>query len=308
MRTLLTLLTMVALVLAGCQTTQENSPEPTPDQLLRKAYQSEATGQEREYYVYLPDGYDPNRSEAYPVIFFLHGNGERGNGKEDLDYVLVHGPMFEAWFRHRDLPFIMVAPQLPYFGRENNYAGRPKEIAITRDPVKALPHPADYRANRELRGYAPADSLPENFEDLPDGWSRCLTDLNNMLDTVLDEYNADDDRVYLTGISYGGFGTWYWASQNPERFAAIAPIVGWGHPSLMEPIAKAQLPTWVFIGGRDNVVEEKYFYPGLNALEEAGHHGPRVTIQADMGHLAWLRVYGGSDLYDWFLQGSEFTP
>ncbi|HAA12859.1 MAG TPA: alpha/beta hydrolase [Cytophagales bacterium] len=234
-------------------------------------------------------------------MFFLHGGGERGDGKYDLDYVLIHGPLYEAWIRHRELPFIMVAPQLPYFGREADYADRSPDLIPERVLGRVPEYPDDYRADRRLSGHSEQAELPTGIVDLPDGWSRCVEDLNQMLAQVKQGYAVDEERVYLTGISYGGFGTWQWAHHNPELFAAIAPVVGWGHPSLMEPIAEAELPVWQFIGGRDNVVEEELFYPGLNKLEELGHPDVRVTVHGDMGHLAWLRVYGGQDLYDWFL-------
>jgi hypothetical protein len=60
--------------------------------------------------------HDSDPDGRWPVMLFLHGNGERGNGKEDLDWVLTHGPLYEAWIQKRDLPFIIVAPQLPLYG------------------------------------------------------------------------------------------------------------------------------------------------------------------------------------------------
>ena len=115
------------------------------------------------------------------------------------------------------------------------------------------------------------------------------------------KYQTDPNRLYLTGLSYGGFGTWYMASKHPEMFAAINPIVGWGHPDLMEPIAMANLPTWVFSAGRDPAVRKRYFLPGLNRLEELGHTKLLYTIHEDMGHDAWTRVYSGDDIYSWLL-------
>src|SRR5690606_8556916 len=80
---------------------------------------------------------------------------------------------------------------------------------------------------------------------LPDGWDRVEQDLLGMLGRVHADYRTDQQRVYLSGLSYGGFGTWYMASKHPEKFAAIAPVVGWGHPDLMPPIAAAKLPVWL---------------------------------------------------------------
>ena len=73
----------------------------------------------------------------------------------------------------------------------------------------------------------------------------------------------------------------------------------------MEPIARANLPLWVVSGGRDPVVEKKFFLPGLNKLEELGHTNLLYTIHDDMGHDAWTRVYSGEDIYSWFLSQSK---
>lgn len=141
----------------------------------------------------------------------------------------------------------------------------------------------------------------EFFLYLPNGWDRVEEDLINMIDYVIENYNADTSRVYLTGVSYGGFGTWHLASSYPDRFAAIAPVVGWGHPELMEPIAEHKIPVWAFAGGRDYVVQTKYFYHGLNKLEELGHTNVRFTVHEDIGHDTWKRIYKGDDIYQWFL-------
>ena len=111
----------------------------------------------------------------------------------------------------------------------------------------------------------------------------------------------DPQRVYLTGLSYGGFGTWALASRHPQRFAAIAPVVGWGHPELMPPLAERQMPIWVIAGGRDASVPAQYFFAGVNELERLGHESVRLTVHEDAGHDVWKRVYAGRDLYDWLL-------
>lgn len=137
--------------------------------------------------------------------------------------------------------------------------------------------------------------------DNPRGWNTIEADVMGVLDRVIAQYKGDPKRLYLTGISLGGFGTWYLASKHPGKFAAIAPVVGYGVPAQAAPIAAAKLPLWVFAGGRDNGVKVRHFYPGLNELEKLGHAEVRFTIEADMGHDAWIRVYQGQDLYDWFL-------
>ena len=129
---------------------------PSASQLLRVPYLSTATGAEREFLLYLPTGYDDEPNRRWPVLFFLHGGGERGDGKLDLDYVLVHGPLGEAWIRHHDLPFVMVGPQLPVFDMDHQVAARtgiPSPCAslhrLPRCPRTARPAPC--RAPPTLR-------------------------------------------------------------------------------------------------------------------------------------------------------------
>ncbi len=91
------------------------STEPSSEQLLRLSYQSQIDNEQREYFVYLPKGYHSHSGKKWPVMLFLHGNGERGNGKSELDYVVTHGPLYEAWIQKKDLPFIIISPQLHMF-------------------------------------------------------------------------------------------------------------------------------------------------------------------------------------------------
>jgi hypothetical protein len=79
-------------------------------------------------------------------------------------------------------------------------------------------------------------------------------------------------------------------------------VVGYPHPDHIPAIAKAGTPIWCFAGGRDEAVPLEYFYPGLNRLEQLGHRRFRFTIEADMGHDVWARVYAGRDIYDWLLE------
>lgn len=272
--------------------------------LLRMPYKSRLDGENREFFMYLPKGHDGVAGKQYPVLMFLHGNGERGNGKDELDYVLIHGPLYEAWIQKRDLPFIIISPQLPMFGMDqrNNYiANRTRDMIPKRLPEGTPPRNWGDLLPVAMKGAISSDTFPGSMITLPEGWDKVTDDLLGMLNTAQNYYAGDRQRTYLTGLSYGGFGTWHFASTHPERFAAIAPIVGWGHPSLMLPIAKAKIPTWTFAGGLDMVVQTRYFFAGINKLKELGAPDVRFTIHEDMGHDAWRRIYGGQDLYDWFL-------
>jgi predicted peptidase len=261
-------------------------------------------GEPKEFFVYLPRGYDSESERRWPVMLFLHGDGERGNSREDLDWVLVHGPLYEAWVQKRDLPFLIVAPQLPLYGREKSIdyiRDRKPEDIPQRLEVGVPPRPEEFPTPWEMVAVPAPEELPIGPEGLPDGWPSVEQDLLSVLDQTLSVYRADPGRVYLTGISYGGFGSWYMASKHPDRFAAIAPVVGWGHPDLMPPLAERRMPVWAFAGGRDPSVWPQFFYPGLNALEKLGNEEVRFTIHVDTGHDTWRRVYEGQDLYEWML-------
>ena len=102
-------------------------------QLLRKGFTSTITEKQREYFLYLPADYESDPDKQWPVLLFLHGGGERGDGLKDLDYVLLHGPLGEAWVQHRNLPFIMIGPQLPVFEMHDQVRlrdGIPKPVRL----------------------------------------------------------------------------------------------------------------------------------------------------------------------------------
>jgi pimeloyl-ACP methyl ester carboxylesterase len=276
-----------------------------PPQLLRISRVSRATQAERDHYLYLPKGYASESERRWPVLMFLHGNGERGDAKADLDYLLKNGPLYEAWIQKRDLPFILIVPQLPMYGmdQKTDYLKRRTRAEIPQRLSTGVPdRPAESPTPQRMTG-ALSEELAATASGYgpPKGWPELEQDLIAMLDDVLANYHGDPSRQYLTGLSYGGFGTWNLASKHPDRFAAIVPVVGYGHPDLMAPIAAAKIPIWCFAGGRDSTVKVKYFYPGMNRLEALGHDGFRFTVEEDMGHDVWARVYAGNDVYDWML-------
>jgi predicted peptidase len=283
--------------------------EKSGEDLRRVSYTSALDDSKRDFFLYIPRGYESDRTRSWPVILFLHGDGERGDGRGDLDFLLKNGPLYEAWIQKRDLPFLIIAPQLPMFGR-NLPGGPPYLVNRSRAEIPArqtngVPkHTEDTPAPGQMEGATAIDASVLGYS-LPNGWERVESDVIEVLDTVLSDYRADRKRVYLTGLSYGGFGTWYLAGRHPERFAAISPISGWGRPELIAPIAKVKLPVWAFSGGKDQIVETRYFFMGLNLLRELGDPDVRFTTHQDMGHDVWNRIYAGADLYDWFLSKSR---
>ena len=282
----------------------EDSISKSPDELLRMSFNSMETNAEKDFFLYLPNGYYDQPEKKWPVILFLHGNGERGNSKDELDFVLIHGPLYEAWVQRKELPFVIISPQLPMFGMDtmgvSYLVGRNPADFPQRLPQGTPERSPASRSDQPMEGFE-TPSI-EELNVPPRGWEMIEPDLITIIDKVKNEFQIDTGRLYLTGLSYGGFGTWYLASKHPSLFAAASPIVGWGHPDLMAPIAQHDIPLWVFSGGRDPVVEKKFFLPGLNKLEELGHTNLRYTIHDDMGHDTWKRVYAGDDLYNWFLE------
>ncbi len=286
----------VIFLLLQCAAMAQSEP-----QLLRESYFSEVTGTERDYFVHLPREF--SNADEWPVLLFLHGNGERGNGKGELDFVLVHGPLYEAWIQKRDLPFVIIAPQLPMYdmGEVPHIKSRtaediPKRLAAG-TPARPDRFPSDGPMNGS-QGKFP-DQAP--VEGPPSGWNLHASELVGMVDVIIRKYRGDPRRVYLTGLSYGGFGVWWMASKYPERFAAANPIVGYAHPDLIDSIAESGMPVWCFAGGRDSVIPVEYFYAGMNKLEELSSADVRFTVEEDMSHDVWTRVYAGEDIYRWML-------
>lgn len=129
------------------------------------------------------------------------------------------------------------------------------------------------------------------------GWNVEL--LSKLLDQVMSDCRVDPDRVYLTGLSMGGFGTWALAAAHPERFAAIVPICGGGNPSDARKLAK--LPIWVFHGAQDQTVSPERSKSMVEAIKAAGGD-PKFTLYPDAGHDSWTATYDNPELYDWLLK------
>lgn len=131
-----------------------------------------------------------------------------------------------------------------------------------------------------------------------DGWwpSQPIPDL---IDEAEKRYAVDPDRIYLTGLSMGGYGTWAFASQQPKRYAAIAPICGGGTPYLMRGLK--HLPVWAFHGAKDTAVPLVESERLVEALKRAGNEQVKFTIYPEAGHDSWTASYNNEELYEWLL-------
>jgi predicted esterase len=120
-----------------------------------------------------------------------------------------------------------------------------------------------------------------------------------LLEVIQNRYRIDPDRVYLTGLSMGGFGTWSTALEYPDRFAAIAPICGGGDP--LDAARIVNIPVWDFHGAKDTTVPIRLSEEMVAALKKAGAKEVEFTVYPDAGHDAWTETYDNPKLYEWLL-------
>ena len=199
-----------------------------------------------EYLIYLPRDYDTARE--WPLLLFLHGAGERG---DDVQRAGIHGPPKIIREATLELPFIVVAPQVP------------------EDRV----------------------------------WS--VRFLDALLEELARTHSIDEDRIYVTGLSMGGYGTWELALEFPHRFAAIAPISGGG--TSPGACTLRHLPVWAFHGALDRVVPPQQTEEFVRRLRECDGH-LRYTLYEDATHDAWTRTYADPELYEWLLSHRRGAP
>lgn len=120
-----------------------------------------------------------------------------------------------------------------------------------------------------------------------------------LLDQIVARYKVDSDRVYVTGLSMGGFGVWALAAQAPERLAAIVPICGGGDPAWAARLAR--LPIWAFHGAQDSVVPLAGSQRMIDAVRSQGGE-VKFTIYPGVDHDSWTETYANPKLYEWLLQ------
>jgi predicted peptidase len=141
----------------------------------------------------------------------------------------------------------------------------------------------------------------------PEGqiWSRDV--LLGLLDDVIANYPVDTHRVYLTGLSMGGYGTWDLGLAYPERFAAIVPICGGGQTIAVllaggkRAAALQSLGVWAFHGAKDPIVPLLESQRMVEAVKRAGLKDVHLTVYPEAQHDSWTETYNNPKLYDWLL-------
>lgn len=195
--------------------------------------------------------------KTVPLVLYLHGAGERGNDAGDI--VLKNGALNFA-SRESQYPCYVLVPQCP-------------------QNMKWSPY------QKELGYYRLSDSA-SIIQEL----------LIALLDSIQQVYAVDTSRVYVVGISMGGFGTWELVMRNPLRFAAAVPICGGGDITKVQRIK--HLPLWVFHSADDQVIPVHWSRALVDSLKTLG--APiQYTEFADVGHNAWSPAFANDSLYKW---------
>ncbi len=123
-------------------------------------------------------------------------------------------------------------------------------------------------------------------------------ELTALLDDITETYKVDQDRICVTGLSMGGFGTWRLAAYTPERFAALAPICGGGEPYWAGRFANVS--TWAFHGAKDEGVPLRRTEEMIDAMKKKGG-APKLTVYPEAGHDSWTETYNNPEFYEWLL-------
>ena len=266
---------LLALAVAGIAGAAEHQTVATFEKTTTKTIRY-------DYLLSLPDGYDPTSAQTWPVILFLHGSGEHGT---DPWKVAQHGP-----------PKLIRGPVPP---------------PASAPGAKVAPVTPETPAARALREQSAA-SLKAHFivvsPQCPPGVWWDEDGVLGLLDAIMDQHKTDPSRIYLTGLSMGGYGTWSVGLKHPERFAAIVPICGGGQyrdilsATRTQKAALLSLGIWVHHGAKDPTVPLSESETMVAALKKAGVTDLDFTIYPEAKHDSWTETYNNPELYTWLLQ------
>ena len=142
---------------------------------------------------------------------------------------------------------------------------------------------------------------PQTSSTFYNSWGPAL--VNNVIDHVVSKYRIDESRIYITGLSLGGHGSWNYATQYPDRVAAVVPVCGRGNVNLA--CKMEDVPLWAFHNEGDNTVHVNGTKNMMDALDKcASKADQKATIYPKQGHNAWSNTYdlsSGHDIYSWML-------
>lgn len=196
--------------------------------------------------------------KKYPLVIFLHGAGERGIDNEKQS---IHGvPQFASDENRKKYPCFLIAPQCP--------EGK-KWVEV------------DWSADTHTM---PKDPSPN---------AKLTLDL---IDQLLKDLPVDPQRIYLTGLSMGGYGTWDLLARRPQFFAAGVPVCGGADEATAKVLTK--MPLWVFHGAKDTAVKPARSRNIVKAILTEGGQ-PKYTEYPDVGHNSWDKAYRDPEMFAW---------
>jgi predicted peptidase len=199
--------------------------------------------------------------KKYPLVLFLHGAGERGTDNEKQ---IIHiEKLFSNPENRERFQTFVVAPQCP-----------------------------EGKRWVEVNWSAKSHSVPEE-----PSWAMNNTIL--LLKKLVESYPVDTTRIYVTGLSMGGYGTWDIISRYPDKFAAAIAICGGGDEKMASKIKN--IPVWAFHGSNDKVVPVSRSRNMVSAIKQAGGN-PKYTEYKGVGHGSWIKAYNEKNLLDWLFE------
>ena len=206
---------------------------------------------------------DANSMRKYPLVIFLHGSGERGSDNEaQLKWGVTNFATDQNMALH---PCLVIAPQCPEKTSWSNFSRSQKTEETKLQPT------------------------PTPTMDL----------LVGLIRQVMKTMPVDSNRIYITGLSMGGFGTYDAIMRYPDLFAAAVPVCGGGDPSKASVISK--IPIWIFHGAEDPSVNPGYSFDMLQALNKEGAH-PGYTQYPEVGHFSWIQAYSDPLMIEWLFR------
>ena len=196
-------------------------------------------------------------TKQYPVHLFLHGAGERGN---DNVSQLVHGSkLFLKKESREKYNSWVIFPQAP---------------------------------KHDWWGYKDSYKLNYNVKE-----SKAMSLVVKLMDNFSKRNDVNQNKIYVSGLSMGGMGTFVILNLRPNMFAAATPICGDGDPNSVKNYAK-KIPIWIFHGSDDTVVSPKKSLKMANAIIDAGG-SPKITFYENVGHDSWNNAFDEENFLKW---------
>ena len=251
------------------------------DSLLVKKTFNAANGLELPYRLFTPT----NREQEIPLIIFLHGRGDRGtdNGSQtyhEAGFIVNENGLLSETMQQK-YPCYILVPQCSDKTENEEWA---KWIGNTPEtPFKGLGEDGSYAMNE-----TPSDSGAATLE---------------LIEETIATLNIDPNRIYLVGLSMGGFGTWEFTARKPDLFAAAVPMAGYSDPSKIETIK--HIPYWIFHGEIDKwntVAGSRTMYTLLNNEND----DVTYTEYKNTGHGdAFKKAFSEPELIPWLFSKTK---